>query len=76
MLRLKKAGLLAKPLILILSFTLSGCVTRTALNGQIKPMAFCSLAEPIYWSGKDTDATIKQAKAHNAVGKAVCGWGN
>jgi hypothetical protein len=36
---------------------------------------FCDLAKPFYWSSKDTDASIEQAKAHNAIGKAKCGWG-
>lgn len=36
---------------------------------------FCAVAKPIYWSSKDTDDTIAQAKEHNAVGKALCGWG-
>jgi hypothetical protein len=26
------------------------------------------------WSDNDTDETIRQAKAHNAVGKRLCGW--
>lgn len=35
--------------------------------------AFCDLARPIYYSRKDTLATIQQVKLHNAVGK-ICGW--
>jgi hypothetical protein len=35
--------------------------------------AFCDIARPIYWSRKDTLETVKQVKAHNAVGK-ICGW--
>jgi hypothetical protein len=30
------------------------------------------IAKPIYWSAKDTDETIRQVKAHNAVYKAEC----
>lgn len=35
--------------------------------------AFCDISRPIYWSRKDTLETVKQVKAHNAVGK-ICGW--
>jgi hypothetical protein len=28
--------------------------------------------EPIRWSKKDTDDTIRQAKEHNAAWKAIC----
>lgn len=35
--------------------------------------AFCDISRPIYWAKKDTLETIKQIKAHNAVGK-ICGW--
>lgn len=35
--------------------------------------AFCDIARQIYWSRKDTLETVKQVKAHNAVGK-ICGW--
>lgn len=34
--------------------------------------AYCRLAEPIGWSGRDTDATIRAVKAHNAVHAALC----
>lgn len=47
----------------------------TGSKGRIKAAPFCKVAEPIYWSGRDTDQTIKQAKEHNAVGKSLCGWG-
>ena len=36
---------------------------------------FCDTAKPILWAPADTDATIRQVKAHNAVGKDQCGWG-
>lgn len=38
--------------------------------------SFCLIAKPIYWSAKDTDETIKQAKEHNSVGVKLCGWGH
>jgi hypothetical protein len=31
--------------------------------------------QPIYWSARDTQKSVEQIKEHNAVGKAVCGWG-
>lgn len=34
----------------------------------------CASYQPIYWSSTDTDQTIRQAKAHNAVGIQQCGW--
>lgn len=53
------------------TLTLGGCVTTTASGGT---SVFCRSAEPIRWSTKDTDETIRQAKAHNAVGRKLCGW--
>ncbi len=50
---------------------LGGCVT-TMGTGATK--VFCKSAVPIRWSRSDSAATIRQAKAHNAAGKAVCGW--
>jgi hypothetical protein len=32
----------------------------------------CSAFEPIRWSKKDTDETIRQAKEHNAAWAALC----
>lgn len=50
---------------------LSGCVTTTALGGT---EVFCEVAQPITWSVNDTDQTIAEIKAYNAVGIALCGW--
>lgn len=36
--------------------------------------ALCEAFQPLAWSARDTDETIQQAKAHNAVGVRVCGW--
>jgi hypothetical protein len=30
------------------------------------------IAKPIFWSAKDTDETLKQIKAANAVWKSLC----
>jgi hypothetical protein len=61
----------------ILSVTLAGCVTTTGSKGPTSTGAapFCRVAEPIYWSAKDTDKTIAQVREHNAVGKKLCKWG-
>ena len=50
---------------------LSGCVTTTVSAGTD---VFCASAQPISWSINDTDQTIREVKAHNAVGIALCGW--
>lgn len=59
---------------------LTGCVTTTGSNAPIKAASgeapFCKVAEPIYWSDKDSDKTIAQVKEHNAVGKKICNWGS
>lgn len=34
----------------------------------------CEVFEPIYWDAKDTRSTVRQIVAHNASGKALCGW--
>lgn len=71
-----------KPTIIIgvLALALGGCnsfgnVSKTDLLRQATAdtAAFCDMARPIYWSRKDTLATIQQVKLHNAVGK-ICGW--
>lgn len=49
----------------------AGCQT-TASSGS--PESACHAFEPITWSDKDTRPTVRQVVAHNAVGKAVCGW--
>jgi hypothetical protein len=36
---------------------------------------FCQVAAPLRWSRNDTPDTIRQARAHNAAGKTLCGWG-
>lgn len=62
-------------LALILSaaaLTLSSCATLTA--GGETERALCSSFRPITWSTQDTDQTIREVKAHNAVGVSVCGW--
>lgn len=55
----------------MLALLAAGCVTTTG-GGETK--VFCASAKPIAWSAADTDATIREVKAHNAVGRALCGW--
>ncbi|MFG1184925.1 hypothetical protein [Xanthobacter aminoxidans] len=50
---------------------LAGCATTT---GSGATRVYCGAAAPIRWSLSDTDETIRQAKAANAVGRRLCGW--
>ncbi|MBB3769821.1 hypothetical protein FHS55_000407 [Angulomicrobium tetraedrale] len=34
----------------------------------------CETFRPIFWTADDSDETVRQAKAHNAVGREICGW--
>lgn len=75
----KLRSLLAVMLVGITSLTLTGCVTTTGSAGRTSTSgkaSFCAVAEPIYWSAKDTEKTIAQVKEHNAVGKQLCKWGS
>ena len=54
---------------------LTGCATTTAsVEPTTSELRFCDGAKPIFWSTRDTDKTIAQVKAHNAVGKGACAW--
>jgi len=64
--RAMRAALLPMPLLI-----LTGCATTTASVGT--DAVACSAFEPIRWSNKDTEDTIRQAKEHNAAWVAVCG---
>ena len=61
----------ALPALILSALTLAGCATTTGSGGRD---VFCAVARPMGWSVADTDETIRQAKSHNAVGRAVCGW--
>lgn len=64
--------LFAKPvLMLVLALTLQACMTTA--GGETKA-ALCDQFQPIRWSSQDTPETVAQSKAHNAAGKAICGW--
>lgn len=60
--------------LLILTIPTASCQT---MMGSAAPTdkVFCTVAQPIYWSAKDTAQTVGQIKEHNAVGRALCGWG-
>jgi hypothetical protein len=50
---------------------LTGCVTTTgtvATNSVV-----CSIWQPVTWSTKDTDQTIREVKVSNARRKGYCG---
>ncbi len=64
--RMRRAALLSMTLT-----TLAGCATATDGGGT---EVFCRAARPLRWSVADTDETIRQAKAHNAVGRTLCHW--
>jgi hypothetical protein len=50
---------------------LCGCQT----DGSALPSVACTIFKPIYYSpAHDTRETARQVVAHNAVGKATCGW--
>lgn len=51
----------------------AGC--QTTGSAAIEPGAdtYCRIAKPISWSVSDTDATIREVKAHNAAFVALCG---
>lgn len=57
--------------------TLSACATLMG-SGATDPEpgadTYCRIAKPITWSAQDTDQTIREVKAHNAAGVALCGW--
>ena len=63
--------------VVLIGLALAGCngVSQRELlrRATADTGAFCDLAQPIYWSRKDTLPTIQQVKLHNAVGK-ICGW--
>jgi len=63
--RAMRAGLLLMTLAI-----LTGCATTTASVGT--DAVACSAFEPIRWSKKDTDDTIRQVKEHNAAWTAIC----
>lgn len=68
-----KKGPLRLAIVLAVTLWAAGCTTMMGGGDQISA-AFCKSFAPIVWSVRDTDATVQQAKAHNAVGVKICGW--
>lgn len=64
----------AKLLMLIwLVALLVGCGTTTGSGGtRAASIVACRGFEPIRWSSRDTDETIRAVKGHNAAYRAVC----
>lgn len=64
-------------MLLFAMLTLSACGHLTD-SGATEPVrgaeTFCAISQPITWSGRDTDQTIREVKSHNATGIALCGW--
>lgn len=57
--------------ILVLATALSGCSTLMAFV-ETKPKTECLVFQPISWSKKDTEQTVREIKEHNAVFMALC----
>jgi hypothetical protein len=55
--------------LLLMSLTVAGCATTMGSGGT---KVACTSFQPISWSKKDTDVTIRDVKQHNAAWKAVC----
>ncbi len=71
---------LGRGLMLGLCVSLGACAGKTP-SAEISSAAlpgralFCLEAQPIIFSRlHDTEETIRQIKAHNAVGVKLCGW--
>lgn len=62
--------------LLSVSVMLAGCSTinqtLTAATKRVSGAQFCSVAEPITYSRKDTVDTQKQVREHNAVWDELC----
>ena len=66
-------GAIRLVLLLSAALTVAGCATTTG-GGGATGKAVCASFRGISWADADTDATIRQVKAHNAVGRELCGW--
>lgn len=68
--------LLAILCVLSMSAIQTACIatTGTVVTSVDSIRVACGAFEPIKWSSRDTDLTIRQAKEHNAAGKALGCW--
>lgn len=75
----------AKPMprasmLLFVTLTLAGCghLMGSGETEAPEPVrgadTFCAIAQPITWSSRDADETIRGVKSHNAAGIRLCGW--
>lgn len=62
-----------RALTLALALILTGCAATGSGVTETRA-ALCDQFRPIRWSLSDTAETAAQAKAHNAVGVALCRW--
>lgn len=65
-------GLLLMPIMLL---ALTGCVTtntNVATMSRDTVRVACQSFQPIYWKRTDTEKTVQQIKAHNAVFDDLC----
>ena len=52
---------------------LAGCSTlMPSASKQASTTFYCEAYQPVLWSKADTDDTIRQTKANNAVYKTIC----
>ena len=49
-------------------------LTACQTTGSVGTKVACGAFRAITWSSADTPPTQKQVRAHNAVGKEICGW--
>ena len=61
-----------QPLLLTPLLILPACATTGSAGNDALSSSPCAAFEPIRWSAKNTDETIRQAKEHNAAWAVVC----
>lgn len=67
----KKLFLLPVAAAAFIALTAGKCSDPSA---EAQRQAWCAVNRPVCWSTRDTPATKRDAKRHNAVGKALCDW--
>lgn len=55
-----------------LTLTAASCAGTTTIDA-IERRVVCAIFQPISWSVRDTDETIRGVKEHNAAHKRICG---
>lgn len=72
---MRVSTLLCATLILASCAPTMGSGGTDAVHPTVGADTFCRIAKPIGWSTQDTDATIREVKAHNEVWKRLCSEG-